>query len=1077
MSELKNNQVKLKFLSGTIWVMAFLVCGFSAKLYANTTNSSILNIDETQNVAITGKVAAAADNLPLPGVNVTVKGTGIGAVTDFDGNYSLNVPSSESVLVITYIGYKTVEIKVGGQKTINISLEEDIATLEEVVIVGYGAKKKESLTGAIEQIKAEVFEDRAITNPALALQGQTPGLTVTRNSPRPGNEGVELQIRGATSVNYKDSNGNILAGAGPLVIIDGAAVIDNREFYQMNPDDIASISVLKDGSASIYGSRAANGVILVTTKRGKGKMKVEYNGSFRYNTIGIRPPSPSMEEFATLWLQGVGEDGTNDYWGWASKENLERMQSGEEGIYTTPFWGDIFIGKANRFDELFGNSSSYQHTLSVSGSSDKTRYRMSAGVADTEGALKTAYDGTKQYNIRFNYDYDISEKLSLQSGITYQRTKTSGPSTGLDATAGSYDPPFFPALNPYGQWYANFNIAGNRNSTAATTDGGRKDFSEDLTKLTLGLKYEIIDNLEFTANASFNKLAGRLNEYRLTVQPYMWNGGVSAERINPTSLIIAEARDRTYQNYGGFLNYKYSSAGHNFAFMAGLTAELQEDQILNGERSGIQDFGVYDLNVAPVDNVTNRGGAGHWGIYSTLSRFNYDYNGKYLLELVGRRDGSSRFAENYKYTNFGSVTGGWLISEENFLKDTAINYLKLRGSYGTSGNQVGIGLYDYLSSISLGSLPFGTTPGNQNTARVGGLTSATRTWEEVKMSNIGLEFGVFDNRLTGTFEVYKKENTGMLVNIIYPSVLGGTAPKSNSGDLESTGWEAILGWRDAKGDFSYNISVNMSDNNNELVKMEGATSFQAGKVATRVGYPLNSYFLYQTDGLFQTQAEVDAYYATYTSVNQGELPVQSDANQRLRIGDTRKVDVDGNGYIDDVGGEGDSGDAIFMGDAAPHYVYGINLGASYKAFDFTAFFQGALEQNIVRTGFMAYPFTAVWTNQTAAYLNKTWTTDNTGAAYPRMTTNPNRSKHNWANNDIVLQNNKYIRLKNVVLGYTLPKSLSEKINLDKLRVYVSGSDLFEFSSVKDGYDPEFGESSQSIYPFSRTWAVGLNLTF
>ncbi|MFD0991117.1 SusC/RagA family TonB-linked outer membrane protein [Mariniflexile jejuense] len=1067
MSELKNNQVKLKFLSETILAMALLICGFSAQLHANTVNTSILNIDEIQNIAIKGKVVSAADNLPLPGVNVTVKGTSIGAVTDFDGNYSLNVPSSESVIVITYLGFKTVEIKVGSQKTINISLVEDIAALDEVVVVGYGAAKKETLTGAIEQIKSDVFEDRAITNPALALQGQTPGLSVSKSSPRPGNEGVELQIRGATSVN----------GGSPLVIIDGAAVIDNREFYQMNPDDIASISILKDGSASIYGSRAANGVILVTTKRGKGKMKVEYNGSFRYNTIGIKPPTPSMEEYATLWLQAVGEDGTNDYWGWASKANLERMQNGEEGIYTTPFWGDIFIGKANRFDELFGNSSSYQHTVSVSGSTDNTRYRMSAGVADTEGALKTAYDGTKQHNIRFNYDYDISEKLSLQSGITYQRTKTSGPSTGLDATAGSYDPPFFPALNPYGQWYANFNIAGNRNSTAATTDGGRKDFSEDLTKLSLNLKYEIIDGLDFTANASFNKLTGRLDEYRLTVQPYTWNGEVSAERINPTSLIIAETRDRTYQNYGGFLNYKYSNGGHNFAFMAGLTAELQEDQLLHAERSGIQDFGVYDLNVAPVDNVTNRGGAGHWGIYSTLSRFNYDYNGKYLLELVGRRDGSSRFAENYKYTNFGSVTAGWLISEENFLKDTAINYLKLRGSYGTSGNQVGIGLYDYLSSISLGSLPFGSTPAYQNIARVGGLTSATRTWEQVKIKNIAVEFGVLKNKLTGTFEVYKKENTGMLVNIIYPSVLGGTAPKSNSGNLETTGWEAILGWKDTKGDFSYNISLNMSDNNNTLVKMEGATAFQAGKVATREGFPLNSYFLYQTDGLFQTQAEVDAYYATYTSVNQGELPVASDANQRLRIGDTRKVDLDGNGYIDDVGGVGDSGDVKYMGDAAPHYVYGINLGASYKAFDFTAFFQGVLEQNVLRTGFMAYPFYRVWTNQTTAYLNQTWTADNTQASYPRMTTNSNRAAYNWANNDFALQNNKYIRLKNVVLGYTLPKSLTGKLSLDKFRVYVSGSDLFEFTSVKDGYDPEFGESSQSIYPFSRTWAVGLNLTF
>ncbi|WP_308993897.1 TonB-dependent receptor [Mariniflexile litorale] len=1068
MSELKNNQLKLKFLSGTIWIMALLVSAFSVKSHANTTNSYILNIDEVQNVAIKGEVVSAIDNLPLPGVNITVKGTGIGSVTDFDGKYSLNVPSSESVLVITYLGYKTVEIKVGDQKMINVSLVEDISTLDEVVIVGYGEKKKESLTGAIEQIKSDVFEDRAVTSPALSLQGQTPGLTVTRNSPRPGQEGIGLQIRGATSVN----------GGEPLIIIDGAPAV-GTEFYQMNPDDIESISILKDGSASIYGSRASNGVLLVTTKKGKGKMKIEYTGNYRYNVIGIRPPVPSMEEYATLWLEAAQQDGaTRDYWGWGTEENLLRLQNGDEGIYSTDSWGDIFIGDANRFDELFGDSESYQHNLSLSGSTDNTRYRLSAAIADNLGALKTAYDGQKQQNVRFNYDFDVTDRLKIQSGITYQKGKISGPSTGLDATAGSQDPPFFPAYNPYGQWYANFGIAGNRNSTAATTDGGRKDQLDKLAKINFGASYNIIKGLDFRANASYTDLNRRKDEYRLTVQPYTWDGQISPERINTSPLVKAEVLNRTYEIYGAFLDYKISTEnGHNFAFMLGLTAERQKEKALYAERAGLQDLGVYDLNAAPIDNIKNSGGSNHWGIYSTISRFNYDYKEKYLLELVGRRDGSSRFAENFKFSNFGSITAGWLISSEKFMENTPINYLKIRGSYGISGNQVGIGLYDYVSSIGTGALPFGSSPVLQNTAYVNGLTSRTRTWEEVKMRNIGLDLGVFQNKLTGSFDLYQKDNNGMLIDVIYPAVLGGTAPKSNSGKLTTTGWEAILGWKETKGDFSYSISVNMSDNNNELVNMEGATEFEAGLVTTREGYPLNSYFLYKTDGLFQTQAEIDDYYAVYTGVKQGELPIQTDATQNIRIGDTKKVDSDGNGYIDDVGGEGDTGDAIFMGDAAPHYIYGINLGASYKGFDFTAFFQGVLEQNVVRSGWLRYPFAQIWTNQTTSYLGKTWTPENTGAAYPRMTSNTTRSAYNWENNDFLLQNNRYMRLKSIVLGYTVPQILTEKTGFSKVRVYFSGNDLFEWTSIKDGYDPEFGESTQTVYPFSRTYSFGVNLSF
>lgn len=1067
MIKLKKNKIKQRFLIQSKTFMFLLICFPSIGLFANkefSINSSDISQISDRTINVKGKIIAASDQMPLPGVSVLIKGTTIGVVSDFNGNFSIDVPSEESILVINYLGYKTKEVKVGNQKIINISLEDDVASLDEIVIVGYGAKKKESLTGSIDQVKSEVFQERAVTSAALALQGQTPGLNVTRSSSRPGNEEIKFQIRGATSIN----------GGAPLIMIDGSEAIGS-EFYQMNPDDIESVSVLKDGSASIYGVRAANGVILVTTKRGKGKMKVEYSGNFRYNTIGIRPPASSMEEYATMFLDAGNEDGQNYYWGWASVENLTRLQNGEEGIYSTPLWGDIFIGRANRFDELFGDSSSYQHNIGISGTSEKTRYRLSAMVSDSKGALKTAYDGQKQYNIRFNYDYDISEKLSLKSGITYQQGLISSPSSGLDASAVSTDPPFFPAQNPYGQWYANFNVAGNRNATAATIDGGREDRKQNLTKLNLSATYKILEGLDFTIRGSYTKVMDLYNEQRLTIQPYQWNGDISAEKINGTSLIIAESRERTYQNYGGFFNYKKSlDKGHNFAFMGGITAELFEEQLIHAERQGIDAFGVYDLNVA-TGLQTNRGGAGHSGLYAFLTRFNYDYKEKYLLELIGRRDGSSRFDEGYKFNNFGSVTAGWLISKEKFLEDTAVNYLKLRGSYGTSGNQSGIGLYDYLSQLSIGTLPFGTTPGNQSTVKIDGITTNVRTWEKVIMKNIGLDFGFLNNRLTGSFDLYEKENVGMLIKVVYPDLIGGEVPTTNDGNMKTNGWEASLGWKDTKGDFSYNFSVNIGDSRNKVVNVGGNSPIQPGLLSSdddlfREGYPINSYFLFETDGLFQTQEEVDDYYATYTALNQGILPSQSDATQNIRVGDTRKVDLNGNGYID-------QGDVKYMGDSSAHYNFGINLGGSYKNFDISAMFQGVLSQNVLRTGYMQYPFWRIWTNQSSAYLGQTWTANNTEAIYPRLTLNSNRSAHNWANNDFLLQNNRYIRLKNLVVGYNLPKTIIEKLKMDKVRVYFTGNDLFEFTKVKDGFDPEFGDSTQSVYPFTRTYALGLNLIF
>ncbi|WP_321345278.1 TonB-dependent receptor [uncultured Draconibacterium sp.] len=1007
--------------------------------------------------------------ITLPGVTVVVEGTTTGTVTDMDGNFRFDIPSNAQSLQFSFVGLKTQTVSLGSKTTLEITMLTEAIGLEEVVAIGYGTQKKATLTGSVETVSEDVFVDRAVTSPALALQGQTPGLVVTRSSSRPGKESIDFQIRGATSVN----------GGDPLIVIDGSPVINSDAFNSMNPDDIESISILKDGSAAIYGSRAANGVILVTTKKGKGKMNVEFGSKVMINSVGIRPPTPTMNEYATVWLEAAEQDGEQaNYWGWQSEENLLRMQTGEEGIYPTQYWGDIFIGDYPRFDEMYGNSVSNQQNVSLSGSSEKSNYRLSAGYAHNKGMLQTAYDGKVQYNVRFNYDYDVTDWFRLETGVSYLNTEVQNPSSGFDASSISHDPPFFPAQNPYGQWYANFNIAGNRNSIAANVDGGKETTKRDQFKLNFAGTLKLTDDLSLRGTASFDKDFYYYQMYQINVPQYTWFGELAPESVNSTSSIREQSRTIFYQTYGGFVNYNKQVGDHQFSGMIGLTAELSEDKNLYGYRKGFEDLGVYDLNMGSTEDLVEaKGGAGHWGLYAYVGRLNYNYKDKYLVEVNGRRDGSSKFAPGYKWQNFLGGSLGWIVTEESFLKDNnLLSYWKLRASYGEMGNQVGISNYDYVSTMGYGTAIFGDPASQQNSAWVSGITSNTRTWERVSNLNFGTDFQLLDGKVFGSFDYFIKNNDGMLISINYPDVLGGSAPKSNSGELETKGWEAVLGYRNKAGEFEYNVSFNIGDSKNELISMEGVSTYSAGKNSTVQGYPLNSWFMYQTDGFFADEAAVEAYYSSVG--DGGEIPSASDLTARLRPGDTKRIDLDNSGNIEGTGNIDDkNGDVKYMGDAAPHYNFGLNFGIKYKNFDLSAMFQGVLKQNIQRSGWMQYPFYAVWTNQTSAYIGKTWTPENSGAEFPRMTCYTTRSKWNWANNDFMLQNNRYMRLKTLVVGYNFNNIKIDKYNIEKIRVYFSGNDLFELTSLKDGYDPEYGESTQNSYPFNRTYSFGVNVSF
>ncbi|EOR94611.1 TonB-dependent receptor [Arcticibacter svalbardensis MN12-7] len=496
---------------------------------------------------ITGKVVDASTNEPIIGASVKIKNTQQGAVTNVNGVFTIPNAPNNSVIVVSYLGYVTQEVSSNSPQPFTIKLAADAQNLSEVVVVGYGERKKESLTGAIEQIKSDVFEDRAVTNVALALQGQTPGLVVSRSSARPGNEGIALQIRGATSVN----------GGSPLIVIDGAPAFDTNEFYQMNPDDIESISVLKDGAASIYGSRAANGVILVSTKKGKGKLKVEYNTNFRRNSLGLKPPITTYEQYGQMWLDAAKEDGNGDYWN-LGETAMRAIANGQSGYYQTavPSWGKnglLYIGPADRYDELYGANTGNQHSLSFSGSSATARYRLSMGTAESEGALKTAYDGIKQYTARLNTDFDVTDKFTIGANISIQKNISSSPSSQLGGSLAVQDPPIFPSKNSLGQWYANFGTGGGgTNSIAGTTAGGKDNKDENITKITLNANYDLGYGFSVNANATYNSINSRRDLTFLNVKVYDWDGTPASQGINTTSSIEAEAITKSYQTYGAF---------------------------------------------------------------------------------------------------------------------------------------------------------------------------------------------------------------------------------------------------------------------------------------------------------------------------------------------------------------------------------------------------------------------------------------------------------------------------------------------------------------------------------------------
>lgn len=1081
----KSRNLCRQFLKTSIWVLGIMLA--ISPIYAQ------------QSKTITG-TATNESGEPLGGATVLAKGTNQGALTDNQGQFSLTTPDGVTTLVVSYLGFTTQEVEIGNRSVITVRLVENTSTLDEVVVVGYGTQKKATLTGSIVQVKgADVIASKSTSSAALALQGEIPGVVITRGTSRPGNESIDIKIRGDISVN----------NVAPLILLDGL-VIPESELSTINQNDIETISVLKDASAAIYGTRASGGVILITTKTGQiGKPKFEYNAQYQLNTVGDLPVS-NLKEWATLWL----ETGNNDAIDYVDAAGMAQTAQPTHRFYTASEYQQIIDGTwplapepslafgtltlrtadVNQMDALYGNTWSQRHNVSVSGGTEKVRYRSSLGYNDERSVLDVAYDGAKRFNFRTNLSYEINELISTSFTLSLDRRNISTPNQGIGE--GVQDPSFFPLLNPQGQYYDEF---GGHNPLAKVQAGGRNSTLDQILRLGGRVSLDLdkyVSGLSFSYDANFSLGNRKENQRKTSFDVYTWEGDALG-RIRST---LANSYSKFYftdyntQMHTVTGNYTKSLGNHNLGLTLVAQGQLDEEERNYFGRTNFSTDALNHLNLGDVTTVEAGGderrdgpgrpwfrtGAENEGIVSYVGRFNYDYQGIYLFEALARRDGSSRLHPDFRWSNFYGASAGINIAELPFLASSnTFDNLKLRASWGQTGSTAGISAYDYVSSISTGTAVFGVSPGFANTANIAGISTINRGWERVATTNFAVDFATLNNRLSGTVEYFIRENDDMLINITYPDVLGASAPLTNSGSFTTKGWELALNWRDQIGELRYNVGFMMWDAVSEVTSLEGAVAINSGVNDPIEGKPLNAIYTYQTDGILETEADVSAYYQQY-GFEGGDVNVMKagtdipafNTPSRLVPGTVRRVDVNGDGLINED-------DLVYFGDENPHYSMGVRLGASWKGLDINMFFQGVADQTIVRNSTFAYPFRHWWRNQNNAFVQNTWLPTRTDADYPMAFFDGARKGWNYNINDINVVQASYVRAKLISVGYTLPETLTSRAGLDRVRLSATGTDLFVLSNVKDKLDPEspsgFGQGS--INPFSPTYIFGLDVSF
>lgn len=1041
--------------------LCMTLCLTSAALpgRANAESSAIVN--EVLQSSVVKGVVKDSNGEPLLGVNVLVKGTTIGAVTDIDGNFSFEAPAG-CTLVISYIGFESQEVKVKGNAPLNIILKEDSEALDEVVVIGYGTQKKVNLTGAVSAVTGEEIAKRPVSNTSTMLQGQMPGLRITSDKGQPGNESVQMRVRGQGTYSS--------AGSNPLVLINGV----EGDLATLDPNIIESVSVLKDAaSASIYGSRAANGVILITTKNGsemKERVSVRYNGNFAVHNpttlLDLIWDSPTYMKYFNMAKENSGSPITERY----TQEMID--------AYTNPTDPQKYPS-FNWLDYMFDPAFVQQHNVNVSGTIGKTSYNASLSMVNQPGTMKG--QEYQRYNASLDLTSQVNDWVKIGmyfTGSRSYRQETRQGDTDAYLSTISQAPTYMPWLPDDGSGIKRYTSkaytfeSNNKNMVAiAETENFKKYVNTD-ANVQAWAEIKPFKGLTWYTKGAIRYKAQHYKDWGAIPTPiYFYHDGTQNGTLNTNGTgLTSNMEYSTYVNLYTYLKYDWLSSNkdHSLSAMAGYSLESYRYDVLQGYRQDY-DFPLHELNAGNSSVQTNSGSSQEWGLVSGFFRLNYGFKDRYLVELNARYDGSSRIASQSRWGVFPSFSLGWRVTEEEWMKDFQwdwLNSLKLRGSWGLLGNQ-NIDLYSYYALVSTGKdYGFNNTDLSSGVAQTA-ISNQNLKWETTAIGDFGADLTLF-NGFNVTFDWYKKRTYDILRKAQGNALLGLDAPYINDGEMVNKGIEVSLGYNGYVRDgffegLSYNANVYFDRSRNTLTKY-GADYITNGLICSE-GLPYESFYGYKAIGIFKDDDEVR------------NSPKQF--NDNTQTGDIKYADISGpDGVPDNVV---DEYDRTVIGNRFPNFEYSVSLGASWKGFDLSLLGQGVSGVDHYASGWGLRPFYQ-GTPISQDYIDNMWTEEHTNAKYPRLYFADMGGTKNQRESTYWLYDGSYFRLKNLTFGYTLPKALTQKAKIQRLRVYFSGDNLLTFTKFPQGGDPERNYNSTKgtrlvYYPQNRIISFGINLDF
>lgn len=1019
---------------------------------------------------MTGTVTDQSGNERLPGVSVSIKSSTRGTITDATGSYSITADVTQT-LVFSFIGYAALEQAVGSRTTIDVGLKAGANNLDEVVVVGYGTQKRANLTGSVSAISREELLTRQVATSSNLLQGLAPGVTVTQQSGRPGADGANISIRGV---------GSISANTTPLLVIDNVPQAPNslETLNNIDPNNIESISVLKDAaSTAIYGARAANGVIVVKTRRGSGDgIQVSYNGFMSQQRATALPERVSGLEH--MQLRNVAVANTS---GATAKPEFDPAFI--EAYRTNPTDNFRYIDTDWQKGVLTNTGLMQNHNINLSGGSDRIKFFAAGTYLNQQGLTQNT--SFKRYDLRFNSDIKISEKLSFQGDLIYTNateTQPGGSSAefiirqmlGFPATgAGKF------ADRQYGDGaQSNF-----RNPIGQAEASGFNRTQRPNTILRANLIYKPFSFMDVEAMVSNN--VRQVNQKRFlqnypVFRPNLTTGALDFVANFPGQNFIQDAISRSRLNNYLIQTSFYKTLGRNdFRLLLGFQAEDFLTESLTASRTDLPSDQPYQG--VGTNNQGNSGGSSEYALAAFFGRLNYNFDNKYLLEVNGRYDGSSRFSQvnNRQWGFFPSASVGWVISRENFMNglNSVVTFAKVRASYGSLGNQNltnpdgSSTFYPFAANLTQ-SLNYYFA--NRLNAGVGQTIAANNniSWETSTQANIGVDLTLLKN-LSITVDVFQKKVSNLLLVKPIPNYTGLAPAFINAGSMQNNGWELSVSYRNQIGGLRYNVAGLVSDVQNKVLDLAGQDIVD-GRVISTPGQPLRSYYGFLSDGLFQSQEEV---VTANTLDGNAATPfiAANTAPGDIRYKDVNSYDAKGQ-LTGKPDGRIDGADRVVLGNNYPRYSYSLNTTLAFKGFDLNVFFQGVGKRDSYISGTGAWAFySADFISTAFANQRDYWTPANPGATYPRLTTDQGTA--NWRDSNYWVRNAAYLRLKNVQLGYTIPTGVTKKAKINSVRVYVSGQNLLTFSKFTNGFDPEKDDQNGEFYPVMRTVTAGLNLRF